>query len=87
MMVLTQLLDPTWTTWSFWAPALGGLKMLTTCDLFVDAINICTELGRVLETVHLHSLFIAPPMLEAAAEADEAGSRETVVRIQTGRHA
>lgn len=51
--------------------------MLTTCDLFVDAIHICTELGRVLETVHLNSLLIAPAMLEAAAEAGQAESRET----------
>ena len=61
--------------------------MLTTCDLFVGAIHICTELGRVLETVHLNSFLIAPAMLEAAAETGGAGSRETVVRIQTGRHA
>lgn len=84
MMVLTELMDPTWTTC---APALGGLKMLTTCDLFVDAIHICTELGWVLETVHLNSLLIAPAMLEAAAEAGQAGSKETMVRVQTGRHA
>lgn len=59
--------------------------MLTTCDLFVDAIHICTELGRVLETVHLSSLLIAPTMLEAAAKAGQAGSREIMVRIETSR--
>lgn len=59
--------------------------MLTTCDLFVDAVHICTELGRVLETVRLSSLLIAPTMLEAAAAAGQAGSRETIVRAETGK--
>lgn len=74
LMVLTVLVDPTWATqWSLHASAQGGLKMLTTHDLFVDAIHICAELGRVLETVHLNSLLIASTMLEAAAEAGQAG--------------
>lgn len=86
MALLSERMVPMWITWAFCAPALGGLKMLTTCDLFADAIHICTELGRVLETVHLNSFLIAPAMLEAAAKAGQAGSRETVVRIQTGRN-
>lgn len=61
--------------------------MLTTGDLFVDAVHICTELGRVLETVHLNSLLIAPTMLEAAAAAGQAGSRETMVRAEAGKQA
>lgn len=59
--------------------------MLTTCDLFVDAVHICTELGRVLETVRLSSLLIAPTMLEAAAAAGQAGSRETIVRAEASK--
>ncbi|KAL0598460.1 hypothetical protein AAY473_030956, partial [Plecturocebus cupreus] len=46
---------------------LGHLEMLTTRDLFPDTIDVCAKLGRVLETVHLSSLLIAPAVLEAAA--------------------
>lgn len=44
--------------------------MLTTCYLLADTVNVCAELGGVLETVPLGSLLIAPAMLEAAAVVD-----------------
>lgn len=43
--------------------------MLTTRDLLAGAVDVCAKLGRVLETVRLGSLLVAPAMLEAAAVA------------------
>jgi hypothetical protein len=55
--------------------------MLTACDFLADAVNICTELSRVLETIHLSGIFITPAVLEAAAGASRAGVGETSVRV------
>lgn len=58
--------------------------MLTTCDRLADAVDICAELGRVLETVHLSGLFIAPAVLEAAAGAGRGGQSENRGRVKRG---
>lgn len=48
--------------------------MLTTRDLLAGAVDIRANLGGVLDTVHLCSLLVAPPVQEAAAAGDGGGS-------------
>lgn len=62
----------------------GHLEMLTTCDRLADAVDICAEPGRVLETVHLSGLLIAPAVLEAAAGAGGGGQSESRGRVKRG---
>lgn len=58
----------------FSAQPPGHLGMLTTRDLLADAVDLCAELGRVLETVHLSSLLVAPAVLETATVQGGEGS-------------
>lgn len=51
--------------------------MLTARDPLADAVDVCAELGRILETVRLSGFLVAPAMLEAAAVA---GGGEVKVR-------
>lgn len=70
----------------FWAQAPGRLEMLTTYDLLANTIDLCAQLGRVLETVHLSGLLIAPAVLEAAAAGRQGRGRVRVwVRVREGR--
>lgn len=55
----------------FSAKSTGHLGILTTSDRLGDAVDICAELSRVLETVHLSSLLITPTVMKAAAMQDE----------------
>lgn len=57
--------------------------MLTTGDTLADAVDICAKFGRVLQTVHLSGLLVAPAMLEAAAAAGRVG-RRVWVRTRAG---
>lgn len=57
--------------------------MLTTRDTLADAVDICAKFGRVLQTVHLSGLLVAPAMLEAAAVAGRVG-RRVWVRTRAG---
>lgn len=62
---------PAWGSGTFISqPSPGTPEMLTTCDRLADAVDICAELGRVLEAVHLSRRLIALAMLEAAAAAE-----------------
>ena len=74
-----------WEPWAWDSRAVvsqpGSLRhreMLTTRDRLADAVDICAELGRVLETVHLGGFLVAPAMLEAAAAAGGGGQGESV---------
>ena len=59
--------------------------MLTTCDLIADTVDICANLGGVLETVHLRSLLVAPAVLEAAAVAGRGGVRREAGSLRSPR--
>lgn len=47
----------------------GHLEVLTTRDLLAGAVDVRAKLGRVLETVGLGGLLVAPAVPEAAAVA------------------
>lgn len=60
--------------------------MLTTRDLPADAVDVCAELGGVLETVHVSGLLVAAAVLEAAAVARWEGSgREHALGLGEGQ--
>lgn len=62
----------------FSAQPQGHPEMLTTHDPLADTVDIRAELGRVLETVHLSGLLVAPAVLEAAAGAGGGGQGESM---------